>query len=62
MTLTSIVEYDEERFDQVMRINVKGPFLGLKASIPGSEEKGWRKHNYYLKRCGREERSILLLM
>ncbi len=32
--VNSIVEYDEERFDQVMSVNVKGPFLGLKASIP----------------------------
>ena len=36
----SIVEYDEERFDQVMRINVKGPFLGLKASIPALKKRG----------------------
>ena len=36
----SIVEYDEERFDQVMRVNVKGPFLGLKASIPALKKRG----------------------
>ena len=48
----SIVEYDEERFDQVMRINVKGPFFGTESFDTGSEEKGWGKHNYYLKRCG----------
>ena len=36
-----------------MRINVKGPFLGLKASIPALKKRGG-KHNYYLKRCGVE--------
>ena len=36
----SIVEYDEERFDQVMSVNVKGPFLGLKASIPALKKRG----------------------
>ena len=38
--VASIVEYDEERFDQVMRVNVKGPFLGLKASIPALKQRG----------------------
>ena len=36
----SIVEYEEERFDQVMSVNVKGPFLGLKASIPALKKRG----------------------
>ncbi len=36
----SIVEYDEKRFDQVMGVNVKGPFLGLKAAIPAIEKRG----------------------
>ena len=36
----SIVDYDEERFDQVMGVNVKGPFLGLKASIPALKKRG----------------------
>jgi 3alpha(or 20beta)-hydroxysteroid dehydrogenase len=38
--VTSIVEYDEARFDQVMAVNVKGPFLGLKASIPALQKRG----------------------
>jgi|TARA_B110000977_G_scaffold56447_1_gene76714 NAD(P)-dependent dehydrogenase (short-subunit alcohol dehydrogenase family) len=36
----SIVDYDEARFDQVMAVNVKGPFLGLKAAIPAIEKRG----------------------
>ncbi len=35
-----ITEYDEAKFDQVMAINVKGPFLGLKAAIPAMEKRG----------------------
>jgi len=35
-----IVDYDEARFDQVMAVNVKGPFLGLKAAIPAIEKRG----------------------
>ena len=30
--VSSIVDYDEARFEQVMAVNVKGPFLGLKAA------------------------------
>ncbi|MFT4799687.1 MAG: NAD(P)-dependent dehydrogenase (short-subunit alcohol dehydrogenase family) [Candidatus Azotimanducaceae bacterium] len=36
----SIVDYDEARFDQVMAVNVKGPFLGLKAAIPAMTKRG----------------------
>ena len=36
----SIVDYDEDRFDAVMSVNVKGPFLGLKAAIPALEKRG----------------------
>ena len=36
----SIVDYDEARFDQVLAVNVKGPFLGLKAAIPALEKRG----------------------
>jgi NAD(P)-dependent dehydrogenase (short-subunit alcohol dehydrogenase family) len=36
----SILEYDEARFDQVMAVNVKGPFLGLKAAIPAMQKRG----------------------
>ncbi len=35
-----IVDYDEDRFDQVMAVNVKGPFLGLKAAIPAIAKRG----------------------
>ena len=36
----SITDYDEKRFDQVMAVNVKGPFLGLKAAIPAISKRG----------------------
>ena len=29
-----LVDVDEDRFDQLIAVNVKGPFLGLMASIP----------------------------
>ena len=32
--ISSILDYDEEVFDRLMAVNVKGPFLGLKAVIP----------------------------
>ena len=35
-----IVDYDEETFDNVMAVNAKGPFLGLKAAIPALTERG----------------------
>ena len=38
--VASILDYDEARFEQVMAINVKGPFLGLKAAIPALEKRG----------------------
>ncbi len=38
--VASIVDYDERRFDQVMAVNVKGPFLGLKAAIPAIDKRG----------------------
>ena len=36
----SIEEYDEARFDQVMAVNVKGVFLGLKSTFPAMRERG----------------------
>ncbi|MDA0977756.1 MAG: SDR family oxidoreductase [Proteobacteria bacterium] len=36
----SIVDYDEKRFDQVIAVNVKGPFLGLQAAIPAIKKRG----------------------
>ena len=38
--VVSIADYDEDRFDQVMAINVKGPFLGLKSVAPAMEKRG----------------------
>ena len=38
--VASIEEYEESRFDQVMEVNAKGPFLGLKAAIPAMTERG----------------------
>ena len=38
--VASILDYDEARFDQVMAVNVKGPFLGLKAVIPAMAKRG----------------------
>lgn len=38
--VTSIADYDEARFDQVIAVNVKGPFLGLKAVIPAMTQRG----------------------
>lgn len=35
-----ISEYDEARFDQVMAINVKGPFLGIKSVTPAMHKRG----------------------
>ena len=36
----NLEDYDIEKFDQVMSVNVKGPFLGLKASIPALTNRG----------------------
>ncbi len=38
--VASILDYDEARFDQVMAVNVKGPFLGLKAALPALAQRG----------------------
>ena len=38
--VASILDYDEARFDQVLAVNVKGPFLGLKSAIPAIEKRG----------------------
>ncbi len=38
--VSPIVDYDEARFDQVIAVNVKGPFLGLKAVIPALVARG----------------------
>ncbi len=35
-----IVDYNEAKFDQVMAINVKAPFLGLKSVIPAMQKRG----------------------
>lgn len=38
--VASILDYDEARFDQVMNVNVKGPFLGLRAVVPEMQKRG----------------------
>jgi len=38
--VASILDYDEQRFDQVMAVNVKGPFLGLQACVPALIKRG----------------------
>jgi len=35
-----LVDYDEDRFEQVMNVNVKGVFLGMQASIPAMKSRG----------------------
>ena len=36
----SMLDYDEARFDQVMAVNVKGPFLGIRAAVPALQKRG----------------------
>ena len=38
--VTSLLDYDEARFDQVMAVNVKGPFLGLRSAVPAMRLRG----------------------
>jgi len=38
--VVGLLDYDEAKFDQVMDVNVKGPFLGLKAAVPAMMERG----------------------
>ncbi len=38
--VTPIVDYNEKTFDQVIAVNVKGPFLGLRAVIPAMVQRG----------------------
>ena len=38
--IKTIEEYDIDRFDQVIAVNIKGPFLGLKAAIPAMDSRG----------------------
>ena len=35
-----ITDYDPERFDQLMAVNVKGPWLGIRSSIPAMVKRG----------------------
>lgn len=35
-----ITDYDERRFEQVLDVNVKGVFLGLKSAIPAMQARG----------------------
>ena len=38
--VASILDYDESRFDQVMSVNVKGPFLAVRAAVPAMRLRG----------------------
>ena len=38
--IKSIVDYSDEMFDQVIAVNVKGVFLGLKAIMPEMDKRG----------------------
>ena len=38
--VNTLENYDIEKFDKVMSVNVKGPFLALKASIPALSARG----------------------
>ena len=38
--VASLLDYPEERFDELMAINVKGPFLGLRAAVPALRKRG----------------------
>jgi NAD(P)-dependent dehydrogenase (short-subunit alcohol dehydrogenase family) len=38
--VTPILNYDPEHFDRVIDINVKGPFLGIKAVVPALTRRG----------------------
>ncbi|MDZ7670193.1 MAG: glucose 1-dehydrogenase [Gammaproteobacteria bacterium] len=38
--VANITDYDEARFDQVLNVNVKGVFLGLKSAIPALQARG----------------------
>ena len=38
--ISSILDYDEEVFDRLMAVNIKGPFLGLKAAVPAMIKRG----------------------
>jgi 3-hydroxybutyrate dehydrogenase len=37
----SIEDFPEERWDQIIAINLSGVFHGMKAAIPGMKAKGW---------------------
>lgn len=39
-SITPITDYDEDEFDQVLAVNVRGVFLGLKHVIPVMEKNG----------------------
>ena len=38
--VASILDYDEARFDQVMAVNEKGPFLAVRAAVPAMQVRG----------------------
>ena len=38
--VAGLLEQEEAMFDKVMDVNVKGPFLGLRAAVPAMRERG----------------------
>jgi NAD(P)-dependent dehydrogenase (short-subunit alcohol dehydrogenase family) len=38
--VASLLDYDEARFDQVLAVNVKGPFLGVRSAVPAMQRRG----------------------
>ena len=38
--VAGLLDYPEQRFDELMAINVKGPFLGLRAAVPAMRKRG----------------------
>ena len=38
--ISSILDYDEDVFDRLVAVNIKGPFLGLKAAVPAMIKRG----------------------
>ena len=48
-----ITDYAIDTFDQVMAVNVRGVWLGLKYAAPEIAKRGWRQHRHHLFGCRR---------
>jgi NAD(P)-dependent dehydrogenase (short-subunit alcohol dehydrogenase family) len=49
--VASLLDYPEQRFDELMAINVKGPFLGIACSNPCDAPARGRQYYHYLQCC-----------